>query len=67
MIDILGEILKEQRIGYLVLTGSTPINGRQSIVDEFTMDKKMKLPVFLLSTKAGGLGINLTAASVVIM
>jgi SWI/SNF-related matrix-associated actin-dependent regulator 1 of chromatin subfamily A len=67
MIDILGGILKEQRIGYLVLTGSTPINGRQSIVDEFTMDKKMKLPVFLLSTKAGGLGINLTAASVVIM
>jgi len=34
-------------------------------VDEFTEDDS--IPVFLLSTKAGGMGINLTAASVVIM
>lgn len=38
---------------------------RQSLVDEFTEDES--IPVFLLSTKAGGMGINLTAASVVIM
>jgi len=38
---------------------------RQSLVDEFTEDDS--IPVFLLSTKAGGMGINLTAASVVIM
>lgn len=38
---------------------------RQTLVDEFTEDEK--LSVFLLSTKAGGMGINLTAASVVIM
>lgn len=35
------------------------------MVDEFTDDES--IPVFLLSTKAGGMGINLTAASVVIM
>ena len=38
---------------------------RQGLVDEFTEDESIQ--VFLLSTKAGGLGINLTAASVVIL
>ena len=38
---------------------------RQGLVDEFTEDDA--IPVFLLSTKAGGMGINLTAASVVIL
>jgi len=50
---------------YLLLTGSTPVDVRQSLVDEFTED--LSIPIFLLSTKAGGMGINLTAASVVIM
>ena len=68
-------------INYLMLTGSTPVDARQSMVDEFTEDES--ITVFLLSTKAGGIrvhglattrtnnlsgmGINLTAASVVIM
>jgi SWI/SNF-related matrix-associated actin-dependent regulator of chromatin subfamily A containing DEAD/H box 1 len=38
---------------------------RQALVDEFTEDETIS--VFLLSTKAGGMGINLTAASVVII
>lgn len=49
----------------MVLTGSTPVDARQSLVDEFTEDESIE--VFLLSTKAGGMGINLTAASVVVM
>lgn len=49
---------------YLVLTGSTAVDERQGLVDEFNEDESCK--VFLLSTKAGGMGINLTAASVVI-
>lgn len=49
----------------MLLTGSTAVDVRQSLVDEFTEDES--IPVFLLSTKAGGMGINLTAASVVIM
>lgn len=66
---------------FLILTGSTPVDVRQSLVDEFTEDESIS--IFLLSTKAGGksadchsmsvltvitgMGINLTAASVVIM
>lgn len=48
-----------------MLTGSTPVDVRQGLVDEFTEDETIS--VFLLSTKAGGMGINLTAASVVII
>ncbi|KAJ4467937.1 SNF2 family DNA-dependent ATPase [Lentinula edodes] len=65
VLDILEVILKERDIRYLVLTGSTPVDVRQSLVDEFTEDASIS--IFLLSTKAGGMGINLTAASVVIM
>lgn len=65
ILDILQTILKQRDIKYLLLTGSTAVDIRQSLVDEFTEDES--IPVFLLSTKAGGMGINLTAASVVIM
>ncbi|KAJ7579101.1 SNF2 family N-terminal domain-containing protein [Mycena floridula] len=65
ILDILQAILKQRDINYLILTGSTAVDIRQSLVDEFTEDETLK--VFLLSTKAGGMGINLTAASVVIM
>ncbi|KAF8554163.1 hypothetical protein OG21DRAFT_1497199 [Imleria badia] len=65
ILDILQAVLKQKNIKYLLLTGSTAVDVRQSLVDEFTEDDS--IPVFLLSTKAGGMGINLTAASVVIM
>ena len=58
-------MLKQRSIKYLLLTGSTAVDIRQGLVDEFTVDES--IPVFLLSTKAGGMGINLTAASVVIL
>ena len=63
--DILEKVLELKNMKYLVLTGSTSVDVRQSLVDEFNEDES--IPVFLLSTKAGGMGINLTAASVVIM
>ncbi|KAG1765030.1 P-loop containing nucleoside triphosphate hydrolase protein [Suillus occidentalis] len=65
ILDILQAILKLKNIKYLILTGSTAVDVRQTLVDEFTEDAS--IPVFLLSTKAGGMGINLTAASVVVM
>ncbi|KAG9316574.1 hypothetical protein JVU11DRAFT_2627 [Chiua virens] len=65
ILDILQAILKQRSIKYSLLTGSTAVDVRQSLVDEFTEDESIS--VFLLSTKAGGMGINLTAASVVIM
>ncbi|OSD06773.1 hypothetical protein PYCCODRAFT_1430963 [Trametes coccinea BRFM310] len=65
ILDIIQKVLDIKKVKYLVLTGSTPVDVRQTLVDEFTEDES--IPVFLLSTKAGGMGINLTAASVVIM
>ncbi|KAG1732213.1 SNF2 family N-terminal domain-containing protein [Suillus paluster] len=65
ILDILQAVLKLKDIKYLILTGSTAVDVRQTLVDEFTDDAS--IPVFLLSTKAGGMGINLTAASVVVM
>jgi SWI/SNF-related matrix-associated actin-dependent regulator of chromatin subfamily A containing DEAD/H box 1 len=62
MLDILKVVLKKMDINHLVLTGTTPKNMRQSLVNRFMIDEGMEFPVFLLSTKAGGLGINLTAA-----
>ncbi|CEL60635.1 ATP-dependent helicase fft2 OS=Schizosaccharomyces pombe (strain 972 / ATCC 24843) GN=fft2 PE=1 SV=1 [Rhizoctonia solani AG-1 IB] len=65
ILDILKVVLDHVGLKFLVLTGSTPVDERQSLVDQFTEDET--IAVFLLSTRAGGMGINLTAASVVIM
>ncbi|KAH9929517.1 SNF2 family N-terminal domain-containing protein [Epithele typhae] len=65
LLDILEKIFELKKIKYTLLTGTTPVDVRQSLVDEFNEDESIS--VFLLSTKAGGMGINLTAASVVIM
>jgi non-specific serine/threonine protein kinase len=48
----------------LVLHGGTPVKRRQKLVDEFQRDDGP--PFFVLSLKAGGTGLNLTAASHVI-
>jgi SWI/SNF-related matrix-associated actin-dependent regulator 1 of chromatin subfamily A len=65
VLNILVRVLDLKQYKYLMLTGTTPVDTRQALVDEFSEDES--IPVFLLSTKAGGMGINLTAASVVIM
>jgi superfamily II DNA or RNA helicase len=48
----------------LVLHGGTPVKIRQSLVQQFQHDEAV--PFFVLSLKAGGAGLNLTAASHVI-
>lgn len=48
----------------LVLHGDTPVNKRQDLVNQFQHDEAV--PFFILSLKAGGSGLNLTAASHVI-
>ena len=45
--------------------GQTEVSERQQIIDSFTADRS--IPVFLLTTRAGGLGVNLTAADTVII
>ena len=65
ILDILQEALDYLNIRYVRLDGSTKTDERQALVDEFNEDEE--ITVFLLSTKAGGVGINLTAASVVVI
>lgn len=50
--------------GYCHLDGSTPAKERRTLVDRF---QAAEVDVFLLSLKAGGIGLNLTAASEVIL
>lgn len=48
------------------LDGATPVNKRQKLVDEFN-SRSMSVQIFLSSSKAGGLGLNLASASKVII
>ena len=49
---------------YLRLDGTTKVEMRQSLMDRFNADKKIF--VFILSTRSGGIGVNLTGADTVI-
>ena len=64
MFEIIEEKLKEENINYLKLTGQTKVSDRINLVDEFNNNGDIKL--FLISLKAGGTGLNLTGADVVI-
>jgi DNA excision repair protein ERCC-6 len=66
MLDILQKFLKTMPgINFRRMDGETPIKNRQDLVDEFNNDPD--LHVFLLTTKVGGLGVNLTGANRVII
>ncbi|XP_076010338.1 SWI/SNF-related matrix-associated actin-dependent regulator of chromatin subfamily A containing DEAD/H box 1A isoform X2 [Genypterus blacodes] len=65
MLDIVEVLLKHLKHRYVRLDGSTPIADRIVLIDEFNTDPDIF--VFLLSTRAGGLGINLTSANVVVL
>lgn len=64
MIDLVEEYLTYRKYRYLRLDGSTKLEDRRDRVHEF--QTRPEVFVFLLSTRAGGLGINLTAADTVI-
>ena len=64
MFEIIEEQLKKLKINYLKLTGQTKVGERIKLVDEFNTNKNIK--VFLISLKAGGTGLNLTGADMVI-
>jgi len=65
MLDILETVLTSLNYKYLRLDGQTPVTERQERIDEY--NNNPDIFVFLLSTKAGGFGINLTSANVVII
>lgn len=63
MLDILSEDLKNENIPFYTIVGSTPKEKRLELVNAFN---EGDVPVFLISLKAGGTGLNLTGADVVI-
>lgn len=65
MMDILEEVLKTLDIKFMRLDGDTKIQDRQAMLDQFADDES--IPVFMLSTRAGGAGINLASANKVII
>jgi len=67
MIDILEGYLYNLGIGYQRLDGKVPTENRLKSLDEFNDPSNNDTPVFLLSTRAGGVGINLQAADTVIL
>ena len=75
LLDLLEILLNDMDVPFLRLDGSTPVKERQELIDEYNhgsyeqaaLDGEQPIPVFLLSTKAGGLGINLTSADTVIL
>lgn len=64
MIDLMEEYLTYRNYKYCRLDGSTKLEDRRDTVADF--QQHPEIFVFLLSTRAGGLGINLTAADTVI-
>ena len=65
MIDLLESHLDQQGITTYRLDGGVPYEERRERIAEFNA-RREEFSVFLLSTRAGGLGINLTAADTVI-
>ena len=63
LLKIIRQHLEENNIKYCYLDGGT--RNRQEVVDEF--NNSPDIPVFLLSLKAGGTGLNLTSADTVMI
>ena len=64
LLGLLREELDAQNVPYCYLDGSLTPKARQAAVDKFQGDAS--IPVFLISLKAGGTGLNLTGADVVV-
>lgn len=64
MMDLMEEFLTYRQHNYIRLDGSSKLEDRRDLVHDW--QTKPEIFVFLLSTRAGGLGINLTAADTVI-
>ena len=61
MLALIAEELEQAGIGYVILTGDT--RNREEVIGRF---QDGGVPVFLISLKAGGVGLNLTTADTVI-
>ena len=64
LLELLREELENEKVAHCYLDGSMTARARQVAVDRFQNDATV--PVFLISLKAGGTGLNLTGADVVV-
>jgi SNF2 family DNA or RNA helicase len=64
MLDLLADDLRAAGIGFSKLTGRTQAASRAAQIEAFQSRAR---PVFLISLKAGGVGLDLTAADTVIL
>ena len=65
VLDVLEAVLNSSLIHFTRIDGNTGVETRQTLIDTF--DNDTSITVFLLTTKAGGTGINLTSANKVII
>jgi ATP-dependent DNA helicase len=65
MLDLISSYLEQHEVEHCRIDGSISWQDRQEAMKRFNEDPQCK--VFLLSTRAGGLGINLTAADTCII
>lgn len=63
VLEVIGKRLKEENISYSYLDGKTSAKDRVKLVEEFNTNNNK---VFLISLKAGGTGLNLTSANIVV-
>jgi len=66
MLSLAAEMLDTLALPYLTLTGQTPPGQRGAVVRQFQAQGDASAAILLVSLKAGGLGLNLTAADTVI-
>lgn len=66
VLDIMEDYMRLQQYGYCRIDGNTDGESRDAQMDEFNAEGSPKF-CFLLSTRAGGLGINLATADIVIL
>jgi len=66
MLDIIEDMVTFRNIEFCRLDGSTPLEEREDQINDFSSPNTKKR-VFLISTRAGGLGINLVTANHVVL
>uniref|UniRef100_A0A224YXM9 E1A-binding protein p400 n=1 Tax=Rhipicephalus zambeziensis TaxID=60191 RepID=A0A224YXM9_9ACAR len=64
MLDVLEQFLNYHGHTYLRLDGSTRVDQRQALMERFNADRRIFC--FILSTRSGGIGVNLTGADTVV-
>lgn len=67
LLNIISDTLNYKQFAFLRLDGSTSLEDRQNYLKLFNSENPKSPKIFLLSTRAGALGLNLTAANHLIL